>query len=187
MTEEKFFKSVHDSLSNYAPEVPASVYAGVRRKLWLSGFLSFNWNQLNIWYVLIGASMLSSLFFMGNNESAVAKKVDQNAPKMELMAAPTTTPTTTIETATVSCSNANKATCVSSCKGKTTIHTAENVSAPTIGETTVEASAPKEEINVVEAATVVEPEVVTAEAPKKKKEPKGKGLKVEVLVDETKK
>lgn len=184
MTEEKFFKSVHDSLSNYAPEVPASVYAGVRRKMWLSGFLSFNWNQLNIWYVLIGASMLSSLFFVGNKDNAVAKKVDQNAPKMELMAAPSTA---VIETATASCSNEKKAVCVASCKGKSITHTAESVITPTIGETTVDASAPKEEINVVEAATIAEPEIVIVEAPKKKKEPKGKGLKVEVLVDETKK
>lgn len=184
MTEEKFFKSVHDSLSNYAPEVPASVYAGVRRKMWLSGFLSFNWNQLNVWYVLIGASMLSGLFFMSNNESAVAKKVDQIAPKVELLAAPTTAST---ETVAIPNSNANKATCAATCKSGLSNHVAENVISPAVDETTPVVNTPQETIAEVEATNIAEPEVVKVEAPKKKKDPKGKSLKVEVLVDETKK
>src|SRR5688500_12113118 len=53
MSEEKFYNRVRESLSGYAPEVPDNVYAGMRRKLWMSRFTQFDPARLNMWYLLL--------------------------------------------------------------------------------------------------------------------------------------
>ncbi|MCC6600419.1 MAG: hypothetical protein IT223_07065 [Crocinitomicaceae bacterium] len=63
MSDEKFYNKVRESLAGYAPEVPQSVYSGVRRKLWLSRFLKFDPVRLNVWYLLLmfgGAGILAA-------------------------------------------------------------------------------------------------------------------------------
>jgi len=182
MTEEKFFKSVHDSLSNYAPEVPASVYAGMRRKMWWNGFLSMNWNQLNIWYVLLGASLLSSVFFFGKNESTVAKKVEASTPNMEQVIAPATVATKAPTAAFTNC--ASNEICSSK---KTSSKSAET---PIFDQVKKE-ELPLTEIKSEETLPVVTTPTaeVTPEATKeevKVKAKKGKRLPVEIIVDEKK-
>lgn len=56
-SEDQLFDKVRASLHDYAPEVPASVYSGMRRKLWWSNFMRFQAHRLNVWYVvlLVGA------------------------------------------------------------------------------------------------------------------------------------
>jgi hypothetical protein len=56
-SEEKFFRHVKETMSGYAPEVPAAVYGRMRRKLWLSRFLTFDASRLNIWYLLLAAGI----------------------------------------------------------------------------------------------------------------------------------
>ncbi len=53
MSEETFYKSVRESVYNYAPEVPASVYGAMRRKLWWSRFLAFDAYRMNAWYLIL--------------------------------------------------------------------------------------------------------------------------------------
>jgi hypothetical protein len=50
-----------DSFGDFAPEVPASVYAGVKKKMFWSNFMGFNIAQLNIWYVLLATSSIALL------------------------------------------------------------------------------------------------------------------------------
>jgi len=53
MSEDRFFQQVNSVMSNYRPEVPETVYAGMRKKLWWSNFTRFSYTSLNVWYLLI--------------------------------------------------------------------------------------------------------------------------------------
>jgi hypothetical protein len=53
MTEERFFNEVHNRMEGFAPQVPSSVYVGMRRKLWWSNFSRFRAAHLNVWYVAL--------------------------------------------------------------------------------------------------------------------------------------
>lgn len=69
MHEDRFYNQFKTQLENYAPEVPAAAYSGMRRKLWLSQFLKFNATSLNVWYVGT-AIMVSAGLWLGNLNSA---------------------------------------------------------------------------------------------------------------------
>jgi hypothetical protein len=193
MTEEKFFKGVHDSLSNYAPEVPASVYTGMRRKMWLNGFLSMKWNQLNVWYVLLGASMLSAVLFMNTNESVIAKKVDQASPIMEQVKA--TVSNTAVQAAsvvdhssTVSTSSIKSCSTALSCTSKQEATAAKasvtekptEVMVPNATEPALAEAVSQEEISVEEELGT-QPEIKKAVEKKKK----GRKMFMDIIVDET--
>ena len=51
MTEERFFNEVRNRMENFSPEVPSSVYSGMRKKLWWNNFTRFRAAHLNVWYV----------------------------------------------------------------------------------------------------------------------------------------
>lgn len=53
MSEERFYNQFREKLQNYAPEVPAGVYAGMRRKLWWSNFTRLSVTRFNLWYTLL--------------------------------------------------------------------------------------------------------------------------------------
>jgi hypothetical protein len=55
MSEDLFFNKVKATMHGYAPEVPASVYGGMRRKYAKSKFFSWNASTLNVWYVALVA------------------------------------------------------------------------------------------------------------------------------------
>ncbi len=58
---DQFLEMFRDSFGDFAPEVPASVYAGVKKKMFWSNFMGFNIAQLNIWYVLLATSSIALL------------------------------------------------------------------------------------------------------------------------------
>ncbi|MEZ4799670.1 MAG: hypothetical protein R2809_07840 [Flavobacteriales bacterium] len=98
MSEEKFFQNVKSSLYDFAPEVPQSVYGGMRRKLWWSNFMTWNWASLNVWYVLLLVGIGTGVALSGSEESIQANKAIEspvNSTKMEMpvleLAAETTT------------------------------------------------------------------------------------------------
>lgn len=64
MTEERFFNEVRSHMEGFAPEVPSSVYAGMRRKLWWSNFSRFRVAHLNVWYVALVPA--AALLWMGS-------------------------------------------------------------------------------------------------------------------------
>jgi hypothetical protein len=78
MQEDKFFDVCRESLTGFAPEVPASVYAGVQRKLMWSSFLSFNTTTLNVWYVaaVMGAATAGSIYLSTNEYSGQTLAVE---------------------------------------------------------------------------------------------------------------
>jgi len=53
MSEDRFFQQVNAAMSDYSPEVPASVYAGMRKKLWWSNFTRLSATRFNVWYAAL--------------------------------------------------------------------------------------------------------------------------------------
>jgi len=53
MSEDRFFQNIHSVLVEYKPEVPHSVYTGVRKKLWWSNFTRISATRFNIWYAVL--------------------------------------------------------------------------------------------------------------------------------------
>lgn len=90
MSEEKFFQQVKGQLENYSPEVPESVYAGVRRKYARSRFFSWSASRLNVWYVALLLTGAASIFCMTNTKTEVAaqKAVQANDAIMNAPMAP---------------------------------------------------------------------------------------------------
>jgi hypothetical protein len=74
MSEEKFFLQVKSTMEHYAPEVPAAVYAGMRRKLWISQFMRWNASRLNAWYLLLFVSVGTTVAVLSANDSAQGNK-----------------------------------------------------------------------------------------------------------------
>lgn len=52
MSEDRFYSQVRAAMSEHHPEVPASVYHGMRKKLWWSNFTRLSITRFNIWYAL---------------------------------------------------------------------------------------------------------------------------------------
>ncbi len=53
MSEDRFFQQVNAAMTDYRPEVPASVYAGMRKKLWWSNFTRLSATRFNVWYAAL--------------------------------------------------------------------------------------------------------------------------------------
>ena len=66
MSEDRFFQQVNAAMTDYRPEVPASVYAGMRKKLWWSNFTRLSATRFNVWYaaLLVTGGLV---WFMANN------------------------------------------------------------------------------------------------------------------------
>jgi hypothetical protein len=86
MMKDKFYKNVHASLANFQPEVPASVYQGVRKKMWLSSFTTFQLSRFNMWYVLIGLALAGTAYGVSMNQKSTAEKATTYS--VELPSAP---------------------------------------------------------------------------------------------------
>jgi hypothetical protein len=61
--EDKLFDMYRDSFQGFQPEAPASIYAGVRKKMMWSNFMAFNLSTLNVWY--LGLILLGGLGTIG--------------------------------------------------------------------------------------------------------------------------
>jgi hypothetical protein len=74
MSEEMFFNKVKETMHGYAPEVPASVYGGMRKKYARSKFFSWNASTFNAWYVaLIAIAGLITFTALPTNEMKASK------------------------------------------------------------------------------------------------------------------
>ncbi len=76
MSEERFYNQVREQLFDYSPEVPQSVYGGMRRKLWWSDFTSFKAFRFNMWYLLImvGGASAAVIYSTKENTDSIATK-----------------------------------------------------------------------------------------------------------------
>jgi hypothetical protein len=88
MSEEKFFLQVKSTMEHYAPEVPAAVYAGMRRKLWVSQFMRWNASRLNAWYVLLFVSLGTTAAVLASNNGAQGTKAAQFSAPVEATITP---------------------------------------------------------------------------------------------------
>jgi len=74
MSDDIFFNKVRSTMANYSPDVPGSVYSGMRRKLWLSHFVRLDMTRFNVWYILlIGGLAAGSMATMSNASSEAFK------------------------------------------------------------------------------------------------------------------
>jgi hypothetical protein len=68
--EDKFFEMYRDSFQGFEPEAPASIYAGIRKKMMWSNFMAFNLSTLNVWYLgLILAGGLGTIGYVSVDTS----------------------------------------------------------------------------------------------------------------------
>jgi hypothetical protein len=70
-SEDLFFQKVREAALDYAPEVPASVYSGMRRKYNRSRFWAWSASSLNVWYVA-ALGIITSIVFFASQPSEVA-------------------------------------------------------------------------------------------------------------------
>ena len=84
MQEDQIFNQFKSVLEHYQPEVPHSVYKGVRRKLWLSQFMRFNAASLNVWYVGVAICVgLGTWGVLSKEETATAQTAKSVSVHME--------------------------------------------------------------------------------------------------------
>jgi len=83
MSEDRFFQQVNAAMTDYSPEVPASVYAGMRKKLWWSNFTRLSATRFNVWYAALILAGGLVLFAIGNpktgSNAAEAASVSEEA------------------------------------------------------------------------------------------------------------
>jgi hypothetical protein len=199
MMEDKFYKNVHAKLANFQPEVPASVYRGVRRKMWVKSFTSFQLTRFNMWYALVAVAIAGGVWASALNNESSATKAEVHETEM-LQFTGFSNPTTTAQEAVdfapssahPSCQKPSQsgASCSSQSAGASCT-AASNSSKPAQVDAavTVQPEAPAELIPV--SITKEQPKAVAemeTVQPKEIEQPKLKGKKVVVpiLVDEKK-
>lgn len=89
MSDEKFFSQVKSSMESYTPEAPAEVYAGMRKKLWWSGFTKLSATRFNMWYLILLLGIGGGAFAYSNTCEAPASTV--KAEPLAPAVAPTNT------------------------------------------------------------------------------------------------
>jgi len=88
MSEDRFFSQVRTGLSDYRPEVPASVYEGMRKKLWWSNFTRLSLARFNMWYALLMLGGLGVWVGITNSKSNSDLQVSE-APAQIIQELPT--------------------------------------------------------------------------------------------------
>ena len=83
MSEDRFYQQVRSTMTDYSEDVPTSVYAGMRKKLWWSNFMQLNITRFNVWYALAIVSGLAAYASWGPSatvaETAVASPQSDQA------------------------------------------------------------------------------------------------------------
>jgi hypothetical protein len=77
MSDERFFKQMKNVLHDYQPAVDASVYSGMRRKLWWSNFTKLSFHRFNMYYLLVLLLGASAAVILCNN-SATAERANKH-------------------------------------------------------------------------------------------------------------
>jgi cytoskeletal protein RodZ len=70
MSEDRFFQQVNAAMTDYSPEVPASVYTGMRKKLWWSNFTRLSATRFNVWYAALILTGGLAWFAAGNAKTS---------------------------------------------------------------------------------------------------------------------
>jgi hypothetical protein len=179
MSEEKFFQKVQSELSGYSPEVPAHVYAGMRRKYGWAKFTTWNATTWNVWYLVMLLGISSGIAYgtasSMNTDSTHAKRGLSNPVEAPVLEAVNTSATTSCvanhaadcSAATTACSSSKSAS-----QAAATNETSLDNTSSTIVEASVSASTSNNDIvdQTEETAPTFEeatPEVLNAK-PKKK-------------------
>lgn len=75
-SEELFFQKVREVATSYAPEVPASVYSGMRGRYSRRRFFAWNASRMNVWYLaVLFAGFGVACWSFSTNSSPAAKAV----------------------------------------------------------------------------------------------------------------
>lgn len=195
-SEDQLFDKVRASLHDYSPEVPASVYSGMRRKLWWSNFMRFQAHRLNAWYVLLLVGAGAGVWSAGSSPE------HQSVAPQTIIAAPAATVSQKAETSiipvntteeTTTCTQHESVACCSSAKqpratdAVATAEPAVNTDASVNVLTTEQTATRVEPAHIEETPAPAATEILTekpeenaaapAPAPKAKK---GRGMKVTV-------
>jgi hypothetical protein len=85
MSEDLFFNKVKETMHGYAPEVPASVYGGMRKKYARSKFFSWNASTLNVWYVALFAVVSAVVIGTSVDSNATASKAGSINVETEML------------------------------------------------------------------------------------------------------
>lgn len=83
MSEDRFFQNIRSTMVEYSPEVPQSVYTGMRKKLWWSDFTKISASRFNIWYALLIVTS-ASLLINYSLTDATQENEGATSPQSEL-------------------------------------------------------------------------------------------------------
>jgi len=79
MSEDRFYSQVRAAMSEHRPEVPASVYHGMRKKIWWSNFTRLSITRFNIWYALFILGGLGTWVGVGNSNQHTEQPAEQTS------------------------------------------------------------------------------------------------------------
>jgi hypothetical protein len=96
MSDDRFYNEVRSTMANFQPEVPASAYSGMRKKLWWSNFTKLSATRFNVWYLAILAT-----------GAAVALNLSSETPLNEAIVVEQSTQTTEIAQPVLEATNAS--------------------------------------------------------------------------------
>ena len=86
MSEDRFFQNIRSTMVEFRPEVPQSVYSGMRKKLWWSNFTKISATRFNLWYAVLivtSASLLINFSLTdATPESDGAQSAQSELPKV---------------------------------------------------------------------------------------------------------
>lgn len=178
MSEERFFSQVKSTMEHYAPEAPAEVYSGMRKKLWWNGFTKLSVTRFNMWYVLLFLGIGGGALAYNNTCKAPANAGASHSitpvvqPTVEKTTVVETEPVKAeepvapakVETATAMPAAAEPATPVK--KSSSVSQKAKKVEAKTPKAETTEVAVPAESVETSTETPSADP--VKEEAPKKK-------------------
>ncbi|HEY8404400.1 MAG TPA: hypothetical protein VIK71_07290 [Flavobacteriales bacterium] len=190
MNDEKFFSQVKNALEHYAPEAPAAVYEGMRKRLWWSNFTRLSLVRLNLWTGLLLLGVIAAVwtYSLSGNASAIAAKPQVIKP---VLANPSAGPNNTEELASAeSPMNSNTDDETSKSVRKENV-TTKIRSTPSILNTTILTEETPEEITgpiIIPDfnATVTDTETESADTDMQMKPiKKRKKLPVEVITDDS--
>ncbi|MFM9004999.1 MAG: hypothetical protein ACKOSR_05780 [Flavobacteriales bacterium] len=88
MSEDRFYSHVRSVMSEHRPEVPASVYAGMRKKLWWSNFTRLSVTRFNMWYALLiigGLGAWAGLSIVKQDKASQAMESPMEPTKHEMI------------------------------------------------------------------------------------------------------
>lgn len=88
MSEDRFYQQVRSTMTDYSEDVPASVYAAMRKKLWWSNFMQLNVTRFNVWYALAIVAGLAAYASWGSSATVANSVVAAPQSDKAILATP---------------------------------------------------------------------------------------------------